>query len=121
MTLEEKAENYIIDKYKLNECYLEDNKETREYMRIDVHSQYEEEYQLYLAGLHEGQPKWHDLRKDPKDIPPIGETVLLYFGTDLLGKMIVETGKIDSISNWYSRGLTDSPLSWSEIKCEVEE
>lgn len=23
----------------------------------------------YLAGLHEGQPKWHDLRKDPNDLP----------------------------------------------------
>ena len=25
--------------------------------------------QAYLAGLHEGQPKWHDLRKDPNDLP----------------------------------------------------
>ena len=23
----------------------------------------------FLAGLHEGQPKWHDLRKDPNDLP----------------------------------------------------
>lgn len=26
--------------------------------------------QAYLAGLHEGQPKWHDLRENPTDIPP---------------------------------------------------
>ena len=25
--------------------------------------------EAYLAGLHEGQPKWHDLRKDPNDLP----------------------------------------------------
>lgn len=53
--LKQKAENYIIDRYKINECYREDNEETREYMKMDVHSQYEEQYQLYLAGLHEGQ------------------------------------------------------------------
>ena len=47
------AENFIIDRYKLNECYREDNKETRGYMQMDVHSQYEEEYQLYLAGATE--------------------------------------------------------------------
>ena len=23
----------------------------------------------YLAGLHDGQPKWHNLRKDPNDLP----------------------------------------------------
>lgn len=51
--LKQKAENYIIDRYKLNECYREDNEETCEYMRMDVHSQYEEEYQLYLAGATE--------------------------------------------------------------------
>lgn len=51
--LKQKAENFIIDRYKLNECYREDNEETRGYMRMDVHSQYEEEYQLYLAGATE--------------------------------------------------------------------
>ena len=76
--LKQKAENFIIDRYKLNECYREDNEETREYMRMDVHSQYEEEYQLYFAGLHEGQPKWHDLRKDPNDLPKENELYLVF-------------------------------------------
>ena len=47
--LKQKAENFIIDRYKLNECYREDNEETRGYMRMDVHYQYKEEYQLYIA------------------------------------------------------------------------
>lgn len=51
--LKQKAENFIIDRYKIAECYREDNAETREYMRNDVHSQYEEEYQLYIAGAIE--------------------------------------------------------------------
>lgn len=76
--LKQKAENFIIDRYKLNECYREDNAETREYMRMDVHSQYEEEYQLYLAGATEAtkeleqqieKMKWHYLVEDPKDLP----------------------------------------------------
>ena len=32
--------------------------------------------QGYIAGLHEGQPKWHDLRKDPNDLPN-EESILL--------------------------------------------
>ena len=67
--LKKKAENFIIDRYKLNECYRDDNEETRAYMRMDVHLQYEEEYQLYLAGATENSVQWHDLRKDPNDVP----------------------------------------------------
>lgn len=32
----------------------------------------------YLDGLAEGKPKWHDLRKDPNDLPENREEVLLY-------------------------------------------
>ena len=35
--------------------------------------------QAYLEGLHEGQPKWHDLRKDPNDLPKVeGEYLICY-------------------------------------------
>lgn len=51
--LKQKAEDFIIDRYKIAECYREDNAETREYMRMDVHSLYEEEYQLYLDATKE--------------------------------------------------------------------
>ena len=60
MTDEEKAEEYIISRYKLNKCYFEDTEETRVYMHNDVHSEYEEEYQLYLAGLTEGGSKYDE-------------------------------------------------------------
>ena len=58
--LKQKAENFIINRYKLNECFREDNVETREYMRIDVHSQYEDEYQLYLDAIKELQKETVD-------------------------------------------------------------
>lgn len=55
MTDKQKAEEYIINKYKLNKCYIVDTEETRVYMHNDVHSEYEEEYQIYLDGLTEGE------------------------------------------------------------------
>ena len=35
-----------------------------------------------VVELHEGQPKWHDLRKDPNDLPK-GD--FIYFYKDALG------------------------------------
>lgn len=64
--LEKEAENFIIDRYKLNECYREDNAETREYMRMDVHFQYEEEYQLYLDATKELQKENAELKEKNK-------------------------------------------------------
>ena len=32
---------------------------------------YEYIEQAYLAGLYEGQPKWHDLRENPNDLPKV--------------------------------------------------
>ena len=55
MTDEQKAEDYIIAKYKLNECYIEDTEETRVYMRNNVHSEYQQEYECYLDGLKAGR------------------------------------------------------------------
>lgn len=54
MNNKQKAEEFIIKKYKINEWYREDTEETRVYMSNDVHDEYEEEYKLFLAGLEEG-------------------------------------------------------------------
>jgi hypothetical protein len=34
--------------------------------------------QAFLAGLKAGRPQWHDLRKDPKDLPKDNNEVLVY-------------------------------------------
>lgn len=57
--LEKEAEKFIIERYKLDKCYRVDTEETRQYMRNDVHSEYEEEYQCYLAGAKAHSVKWH--------------------------------------------------------------
>lgn len=61
--LQKKAEDFIIERYKIAKCYREDNAETREYMRMDVHSQYEEEYQLYLDATKELEKENAELKE----------------------------------------------------------
>jgi hypothetical protein len=34
--------------------------------------------QAFLAGLKAGRPQWHDLRKDPNDLPKDNNEVLVY-------------------------------------------
>lgn len=107
--LKQKAENFIINRYKLNECYREDNEETREYMRMDVHSQYEEEYQSYLAGATENGIQWHDLRKDPNDLPKDNKNVYVQYADGNVG-----------FDSWYdnSRWFNNDPspiIAWCEI------
>ena len=31
----------------------------------------DDKFKGFLAGLKEGRQKWHDLRKDPNDLPPM--------------------------------------------------
>lgn len=57
MTDEEMAEEYI----KVNNLEWE--------LECNRTSPIGEVKQAYLAGLKAGRPEWHDLRKDPKDLP----------------------------------------------------
>lgn len=63
MTDEEMADEYAREwLYHVKDLELHHKEDDKpEYIRIK---------QAYLDGLHEGQPKWHDLRKDPNDLPP---------------------------------------------------
>ena len=72
---EEKAEEYAREwLYHVKDLELHHKEDDKpEYVRIK---------QAYLAGLHEGQPKWHDLRKDPKDLPKESCSVLVSYEYD---------------------------------------
>lgn len=37
-------------------------------------------YKAFLAGLKAGKPKWHDLRKDPNDLPENKRNVWCDYG-----------------------------------------
>lgn len=55
MTLEEKAEDWW------NNWVVKDWNDLQEGKRLFI--------QAFLAGLKAGRPQWHDLRKDPNDLP----------------------------------------------------
>ena len=102
---EEKAEYVEIDDYG-----------KKVYSSIDIE-------EAYLAGLKVGRPQWHDLRKDPTDLPPMNDL------SDILSKdVFLDTGIIGYYNynqkKWcVSMGYRlDKPvLAWCEIpKFEVE-
>ena len=70
--------------------------------------QWEKIKQAYLAGLHEGQPKWHDLRKDPNDLPKDNKCEYLVF-LDWLGK------KYELLRLCEIKTLKDTVIAWCEI------
>ena len=55
------------------EEYAEEHKEV-DWEGYDINK--EELKQAFLAGLKAGRPQWHDLRKDPNDLPT--DTTVLY-------------------------------------------
>ena len=77
---------------------------------------WEEIKQAYIAGLHEGQPKWHDLRKDPNDLPVL-ETELLcqkYSGRCFVGYYHHNDNKFYPFEKGNSYDVTDV-IAWCEI------
>lgn len=88
MTNEERAEEYIrtdgtngerVWKKILKEfpkCITVDSKESKKRL-AELLCEYTKV--VYLDGMAEGKPKWHDLREDPNDIPKEDcETVTLH-------------------------------------------
>lgn len=74
-----------------------------------------------LAGLEKGIPQWHDLRKDPKDLPEQFTLVFGYFnivdGTPWNSNYVAcQYGN----GNWYDDCMTyieqdREPVAWCEI------
>ena len=75
--------------------------------------EWEQSYRDYLAGLKAGRPQWHDLRKDPKDLPKNGVRVLV-----LLEDKLYEISRISTDNSWictdYYTG-EDTVIAWCEI------
>lgn len=65
MTDEEKA----MTSFKKNRCAVCDNKDICNTSILTCYEYVLDYEDAYLAGLAEGKPKWHNLRKDPKDLP----------------------------------------------------
>lgn len=85
---------------------------TKKYIGKDNYECIEE---AYLAGLHEGQPKWHDLRKDPNDLPKRDER----FCTNISVPVLTQTSgfafyQFDD-KKWYYQGKVVDVIAWCEI------
>ena len=69
--------------------------------------------QAFLAGLKVGRPQWHDLRKDPNDLPKHSVRVLV-----LLEDKLYEISSISADNRWvctdYYTG-EDKVIAWCEI------
>lgn len=87
-----------------NELYLFDNTDI---FPKDI----EEAYQKgALLGYNKAN-EWHYVKDK---LPPIGETVLLFYGSDAMGKVVMSTGIIDCKGNWY-KNIDEEPYMWQEI------
>ena len=104
MTLEEKAKEYAHNNYEIlidtinayvtSEAYLE---------------------QGYLAGAKENSTQWHDLRKDPTDLPKRD----IRFSTHISIPVLTQTSgfafyQFDD-KKWYFQGKEIDVIAWCEI------
>ena len=55
--------------------------------------------------------EWHYMKDK---LPPSGESVLLYYGVDVMGKAVTSTGCVDCKGNWY-KNVEKEPIQWKEI------
>ena len=90
----------------------------KEYLRKKYGDDYvdflETEGQSYLDGLAKGKLKWHDLRKDPDDLPPLDSMYSMYWTYS-------EWGYYD-IHKWDPRLWKECKvIAWCELpKFDVE-
>jgi hypothetical protein len=102
---EEMAEEFANEKCK--DCYMCSYSEHKNPYKICQRRK--DRKQAFLAGLKAGRPQWHDLRKDPNDLPKHNNYVLGYCRGDYYdvcffnGKRLIGHGESDF-------------LKWKEIE-----
>ena len=102
MTDAERAEEYAKENKKIIQC--------------SCHN-YDSEKDLkeaYLAGLKAArQEMWHDLRKNPNDLPLVHSTILDENGDKV---EYIGHGEWQAYSEYYERYIkVDPPIAWCEI------
>lgn len=111
MTKEEKAEEYLKCEFACGD-YDRENKKC-------IFKNKCEKYKIYLDGLSEGKPKWHDLRKDPNDLPNRNLPVYVQFadGDNYVAKYIDIRWSDKScwVDQYDSTDYIHDVIAWCEL------
>ena len=102
MTDIERAEKYARENKKIIQCSCH---------HYDSEKDLEE---AYLAGLKAARKEmWHDLRKNPNDLPLVHSTILDENGDKV---EYIGYGEWQAYSEYYERYIkVDPPIAWCEI------
>jgi hypothetical protein len=105
MTDEEMAEEYADEKCK--DCYMCSYSEHKNPYKICQRRK--DVKQAFLAGLKAGRPQWHDLRKNPNDLPEDGRIVSDQEGNNVR--------YVERLNKWFYRHRTckANVIAWCEI------
>ena len=114
--LKQRAEEY--KESKRHKCFREDVGT----IQINYESYLNNLKQAYLAGATENGIQWHDLRKDPKDLPKNEGSYLVCMEFNYRHTYILNYGQDDyddeDKTDWYDDESTHYPkevIAWCEI------
>lgn len=96
----------LAEEYEQKAEYIEVNDDgKRRYSSIDIQ-------EAFLAGLKAArQEMWHDLRKDPNDLPEIYMGVLNQNGMNVMYDYTNKVWRNDDADEY----ICDDPIAWCEI------
>ena len=109
MTLEERFEEWKSKQYK--------DQSTEEKMEFVEHLHYFPKYfkQAYLAGAKENGVVWHDLRKDPQDLPKEDVVLVQAKGGGHFIALYYPEDRCWGIYNMLAETLNREVIAWCEI------
>ena len=126
------GEKYINPHYNIKVEKMTDKEIAEEYAKnavegylneVDVYHVQQEIGQAFLAGLKAGRPQWHDLRKDPNDLPP-----KMVSNHNFSIEVLSDRGEIVCYNFHYCEWFywrSGEPIAWCEIptfdvaRCEL--
>ena len=66
-------------------------------------------------GFNEGRPKWHDLRKDPNDLPKSDERFINKVSITVLSQKGQRVVYYFDSKEWYSDKQQEEVFAWTDL------
>ena len=119
-------ENKTMTEEELTEKMDKDLKEVFNVKSI-MDFQFDLMQKAYLKGIETGQmvcrPKWHDLRKNPDDLPPNEHEVYIcleYQGSNGIERHVGFDRYLDADKTWFT-STNEEVIAWCEIPKYTED